>query len=253
VILFIGEALMLDRDHPRDRIISGAMRLAASTGWRNLSLGSIAAEAGLNLAELRREFSDKSEILAAFTRAVDDEVLVRVAPSSADVARDRLFDVIITRFEIMQPYRQALRRIRDDLRLHPGQSLRQFCSVSHSQYWMLQAAGVNADGGRGLLRRKGLIALYAAIFPVWLDDDDPGMARTMAALDRRLRRGEAVIHRMDKVCERAEGLLRSLKHVAKPSFRRPESEPDTGPSHAPGFSPDEPPPAPAGGPASAPI
>jgi AcrR family transcriptional regulator len=244
-----GEALMLDRDHPRDRIIAAAMRLAAAQGWRNLSLAAIASEAGVKLADLRREFSSKSEILAAFTRAVDGEVLAGVSPSAADGARDRLFDVIITRFEVMQPYKQALRRIGDDLRLHPLPSLRQFCAMSRSQYWMLQAARIDAEGGRGLLRLKGLMALYAATFPVWLEDDDPGMARTMAALDRRLRRGESVIRRTERVCDGVTSLMRSLKDMARcPSPQRRETE--TGPLHAAGFPSDEPPPAPAGGPAS---
>ena len=32
---------------------------------------------------------------------------------------------------------------------------------------------------------------------VYLDDDDPGLARTMAALDKRLREAERVVMRLD--------------------------------------------------------
>jgi AcrR family transcriptional regulator len=238
---------MLDRDHPGDRIIAAAMRLAASSGWRDLSLAVIASEAGVSLADLRREFCCKSEILAAFTRAVDDEVLARISLSSTDSARDRLFDVIITRFEAMQPYKQALRRIGGDLRLHPALSLRQLRAMSRSQYWMLQAAGIDAEGGRGLLRLKGLMALYAATFPVWLDDDDPGMTRTMAALDRRLRRGESLIRRTERVCDGVTSLRRSIKDMARCPSPRERAEARTPPPVGPL---DEPPPAPAGGPAS---
>ena len=73
------------------------------------------------------------------------------------------------------------------------------------------------DGATGGLRVTGLATVYASVFRTWLQDDDPGQARTMAALDRRLRRGErtlrnvedvgAVLHRL---VTDAPGLMRSI-------------------------------------------
>ena len=45
----------------------------------------------------------------------------------------------------------------------------------------------------------GLGLTYASVFRVWLQDDDPGLARTMAALDRRLRRGERALGGIEQV------------------------------------------------------
>jgi hypothetical protein len=59
------------------------------------------------------------------------------------------------------------------------------------------------------------MAVYARVFDIWLDDADPGLARTMAALDSRLRRGERVIQRMDDIGAAAvrvcSGLLASMR------------------------------------------
>lgn len=201
---------MLDSGTPRDKIVAAALRLAGTRGWRELSLGEIAGEAGIPLAELRREFQSKGQMLAAFSRAVDQAVLEKFATPSADAARDRLFDVLLTRFEVMQPYKPALRRIRADLGRGFGEALAQLRPALKSQYWMLAAAGINGEGGRGLLRVQGLLAIYARVFPVWLDDDDPGLARTMAALDRRLRRGEAVLQGIARIREGCEGFARAI-------------------------------------------
>jgi ubiquinone biosynthesis protein COQ9 len=201
---------MLDSTTPRGRIVAAALRLAESRGWRELSLGEIAAGAGMPLAELRREFQSKGQILAAFSRAVDQTVIEKFPAPGADAPRDRLFDVLITRFEAMQPYKGAIRRIRGDLGRSFGEALRQLRPALKSQYWMLAAAGINGEGGRGLLRAQGLLAVYARVFPIWLDDDDPGLARTMAALDRRLRRGESVLRGMERVregCERVKSAI----------------------------------------------
>ncbi|MGO9174422.1 MAG: TetR family transcriptional regulator [Rhodomicrobium sp.] len=202
---------MLDSTTARDRIIAAALRLAETRGWRELSLGEIAAAADIPLAEMRREFQSKGQILAAFSRAVDQAVLEKFAKPGADVPRDRLFDVLITRFEIMQPYKPAIRRIRDDLGLSFGEALAQLRPALKSQYWMLAAAGINGEGGRGLLRVQGLLAIYARVFPVWLSDDDPGLARTMAALDRRLRRGESVLRGIERIREGCGSFARAVR------------------------------------------
>ena len=59
-----------------------------------------------------------------------------------------------------------------------------------SQTWMLDAAGIDAAGPRGAIRAQGTAALFAGVLRVWVDDDDEGLARTLAALDRALARGQ---------------------------------------------------------------
>lgn len=196
---------MLDLTSDRGKIVDAALRLAGEHGWRKLSMDRIAVAAGVSLAKLRQEFRSKAHILAGFTRAVDDGVLGKLTPADLETAhRDRLFDVIMTRFELMTPYKSGLRRVREDLQYRPGESLAQFGVAARSNYWMLAAAGVDAEGSRGFLRLPGLMAIYARVFDIWLEDSDPGLARTMAALDSRLRRGERFMQRLDDICATAE-------------------------------------------------
>jgi len=202
---------MLDSSKPRDRIIASALRLAERRGWLDLSLGEIAAQAGIPLAEMRREFQSKGQILSDFSRALDQAVLEKFAAPGSDVPRDRLFDVMITRFELMQPYKPALRRIAQDLGTSLGETYRQLRPALKSQYWMLAAAGISGEGGRGLMRVQGLLAIYARVFPIWLEDDDQGMARTMAALDRRLRRGESVLRGIERVRQRFQDVAAAIR------------------------------------------
>src|SRR5258705_10484243 len=176
---------MLDQTTLKGRIIASAMKLAAEKPWKDVTLLDIAEAASIKLADVRGEFASKSEIVAAFARAVDDELLRRApARTGATSPRDALFEVIMMRFDILAPYKPALRSILDARTVDPA-LVRSFLE---SQRWMLEAAGVSADGISGLIRVKGLAAGYASVFHTWLDDDDPGLAKTMARLDRRLRR-----------------------------------------------------------------
>ncbi len=234
---------MIDTATNRGKIVAAAMRLAPIKGWQALSLADIAAEAGVSLNDLRAEFQTKAQILAAFTRMIDEEVLAKQhAAGEASTPRDRLFDVIMSRFDALAPYKEAIRTIADDLRFSPGAALAQLGPVLYSQYWMLAAAGIPAEGMRGLVRVKAMTALYGRVFAIWLEDDDPGMARTMAALDRRFRQAEAVKRRIDGLCEAGDRILsaltgRSPRGQAGPAPEAPKTDTSGGnPAGEPGFS-----------------
>jgi AcrR family transcriptional regulator len=224
---------MLEGTTNRDRIIAAALRLAETRGWRDLSLGEIAAEAHVPLVEFRKEFQSKGQILAAFSRAIDLAVLEKFPAPGPDVARDRLFDVLLTRFELMQPYKVAIRRIRDDVGSSLSESLAQMRPALKSQYWMLAAAGISGEGGTGFLRVQGLLSVYARVFSIWLEDDDPGMARTMAALDRRLRRGESLMRSIERFRDGLENFGRSLRGARKTVKEETPSAAPSAPSAAP--------------------
>src|SRR5260370_15894886 len=96
----------------RDRIIDAALSLIAQQGWRRLSLGAIAGEAGLPILTLYRAFPSKAAILCGFSRRIDEAVLA--TPLDGDAAieaderpRDRVFDLLMRRFDPLNAYRAA--------------------------------------------------------------------------------------------------------------------------------------------------
>jgi ubiquinone biosynthesis protein COQ9 len=192
---------MFDEFSTRNRAIQAAFDLAREHGWREVSFPAIAERTGLSLADLRRAFMCKTDILKAFQAEMDAEVLAmtKLAPPEQG-PRDRLFDVIMTRFELMAPYKPALARIHAELRCHPGEAAQLVSSTLASQYWMLTGAGAKVGGAGTGLRVAGLAAIYAKVFAVWLDDASPGLDRTMAALDRKLRTGEHWVASMEAAC-----------------------------------------------------
>jgi hypothetical protein len=92
------------------------------------------------------------------------------------------------------------------LRCDPIAALCLSAGLCGSMRWMLEAAGIEASGPNGRLTVKGLAAVWLATLRVWERDESEDMARTMASLDRNLRRAER---------------LRALL----PSPRRPAEEP----------------------------
>jgi AcrR family transcriptional regulator len=175
-------------DVPR-RIVDAALALAASEGWARLSLAAIAGEAGLPLLEVYRHFRSKSAIVAAFRHRVDVETLAG-AGEEGERPRDRLFDTLMRRFEVLAPYKEGLRAITRDSVADPLAALAQGPDLVRSMAWMLEASAIRSDGWRGTARAHLLAGIYLSAMRVWLADDSPDMVKTMAALDRRLRDSE---------------------------------------------------------------
>ena len=192
---------MFDDFSKRSKAVRAALDLAEKRGWRGVTLLDIAQAAGMSLSDLRREFTCKNDMISAFQKEVDAEVLAKAkAASQAQTPRDRLFDIIMTRFEVLAPYKPALKRVSTYFCCRPGEAATLVCSSLASQYWMLAGAGAKLDGPGGALRVTGLAAIYGKVFQVWLDDPSPSLDKTMAALDKRLARGERWLSGMETAC-----------------------------------------------------
>ncbi|HUW74784.1 MAG TPA: TetR/AcrR family transcriptional regulator [Methyloceanibacter sp.] len=199
---------MFEEFSKRNKAVRAALDLAQQRDWGDVTLADIAKHAGLDLADLRREFACKSDILRAFQAEVDAEVLSKVKPAGAETSvRDRVFDMIMTRFEVMAPHKPALKRIACYLRCRPGEASLLACSILATQYWMLAGAGAKLDGARAAVRVAGLTAVYSRAFKVWLEDPSPSLDKTMAVLDRALSNGERALEKMEKTCSMLCGLV----------------------------------------------
>jgi AcrR family transcriptional regulator len=187
-----------------DRIVSATLDLAAEKGWRRATLAAIAERAGLSLAELHAEFPDRAAILGAYLDGIDRRVLA-ARPEAGDSPRDRLFDVIMRRLDALTPRKAAILAILRDAPFDPAGSLLLAPRLGRSLAWMLEAAGLASSGLRGLARLQGLAAVYAVTLRVWARDDSPDMARTMATLDRALRRAEGLAELCDRIAPRPAG------------------------------------------------
>jgi len=175
-------------------IVDNALDLAAAKGWAETSLGDIAQAAGLTLAQLHGTYPSKTAILAAYTTRIDEAVLNGIDPELADKSRrERLFDVLMKRFEEMDPDKEAVRSILCVSATNVESLARGPLSLYRSMRWMLEAANISSSGMRGQLRIKGLALIYLAVLRAWLADDSEDMARTMSSLDRQLSRAERLL------------------------------------------------------------
>ncbi len=185
---------------PRERIIEGFMNLLAEQPIERIGLAEIAERAGVSLADLRGEFSTPLAILAAHVKELDRKVLTEVDPDMEEESpRERLFDVLMRRIELLGAHKEAVRSLLRSARRDPSLALALNAMAMRSQQWMLTAAGIGASGLKGMVRSQGLALLFANVLRTWVDDENDN-TRTLAALDRELARGQRFAGLLDDLC-----------------------------------------------------
>ena len=185
----------------RDKAIDALMALLAEHSFDEIGLAEVAGRAGLKLSALRAEFGSTLAIVAAHIKDIDRAVLAGGSGDMAEEpARERLFDVLMRRLEALAPYKEAVHSLLRSARRHPGLALALNAMAVRSQQWMLEAAGIGASGAKGALRAQGAALMFARVLVVWIDDDEAGLDRTMAALGRGLASAERWAGFLDDLC-----------------------------------------------------
>tara|TARA_B110000438_G_C15594986_1_gene555494 strand:+ start:9 stop:632 length:624 start_codon:yes stop_codon:yes gene_type:complete len=177
-----------------DRILDAALKLASNMQWREISMEMIADESGAPLARVYDLFPSKAALLNAFIRRTDQVVLAgHDFEEASEPVRERLLDVLMRRLDALAPYKDAVASITRDLFRDPGALLCSGPVFMKSMASSLEAAGIGSSGLMGIVRSKGLAAIYLSALRVWLRDDTQDQSVTMAYIDKNLKRAESAI------------------------------------------------------------
>ncbi len=176
----------------RVALIDAALALAAERPWHAVRLSDIALRAGLDLSALVRAFPSKPALLCGFGRLIDER-MVATRPDPADRPRDRLFEIMMARFDCLRPYRQGLVGLTQDVRRLNADGLAASFNLPRTIVLMLDAAGIQSSGISGVVRQKLVGLVYVKTLSTFLKDETDDLTRTMAALDRALRQFEPLL------------------------------------------------------------
>jgi hypothetical protein len=170
------------------------LALAADSGWQGVTLFDIAAQAG-------RAAVDFYPLTPADAfEAIDDYFDRKAAegaeaPQASALARDRVFDAAMRRFEAMEEERAGVLALDKAMERDPLARAASFARAGKSARWLLALAAENADAARVQALALVLIQTRAA----WHADEAGDFAKTMAALDKGLRRAESFFDSVGRV------------------------------------------------------
>lgn len=192
-----------------EKIENALLELAAEKAFVDIGLADIAGRAGLDLADLRKAYDGPFAILESFARRLDVAVLETDDPSLAEEPRrERLFDALMRRFDLMMPHRAGIAGLERAARRDPILACHLARLTCGSQAWLLESAGISASGLLGRLRAPILAAALWRLLPVFLADEEEGLPKTMAALDETLDRLSDAQSRVERLTALAARWLR---------------------------------------------
>jgi ubiquinone biosynthesis protein COQ9 len=175
-------------DSEREALVAAMLPEVPFEGWSRAALRAAARRVGIPPGEALALFpGGTAELVAAFSRWADRRMLERLERLPLDelrVAR-RIALAIAVRLEILEPWREAVRRALIVLAPphHAPLALRLLYETVDA-IW--SAAGDHATDFSFYTRRATLAAIYAATVLFWLEDRSPGAAETRAFVERRL-------------------------------------------------------------------
>lgn len=173
-------------------LLGQAFALLAERGWQRFSFAELARRSGSGLAEVYAELPGRPALLRALGRRLDREMLqIDLAELDDMTPRERMFELIMRRLDAMAPYKEGLRALARASRRQPDVLLAACCNLDRLGRRLLDAAAGEQPPVLAGLARRAAQLVYLCTLRVWLDDDSPDMARTLAELDRRLQQAEA--------------------------------------------------------------
>lgn len=178
----------------RRDLARAALSLAASSPWREVTLTKLADAANRPVSDYYGASVGEAVdcVEEAFDRSIGDNL---DKLDDGQSVRDRLFDLIMRRFEAMEPHRAAVLAME-----HGGDRDPTQLAAAHQRHvrcarWVLALAGLEADGMTGQARAQGLGVIIGQARAAWRGDSAGDFAKTMASLDRNLRRAEEMFGR----------------------------------------------------------
>jgi hypothetical protein len=176
---------------PLDRALDAALRLAATRKWAEIALPDIAVEAKLSLGEMLRVAPSKASLLAAFGRRIDAAMFARAVEDEGTI-KDKLFDLLMRRFDALAPHKAAVKNILADLPRDPASALCAIPGLLRAMRWTAEAAGIKTTGPLAPFKINALALTYLITLRTWVQDDSADAAKTMSALDKKLDRLSAL-------------------------------------------------------------
>lgn len=174
------------RDDIIDKGVKAALELAATRPWESLTLSDIAAAAGLELSDFHG-VAGKQTLSDAVSGWLD-KAMSAEGIDRTQSPRERLFDVIMLRFEAMEPYRDGLVSLFRWQERSPIQLAKRLPARKASADWALVSAGLDGEGDLPFdVRSIGVGWAIGQAEGAWMKETEPNFTRTMAALDKALR------------------------------------------------------------------
>ena len=175
-------------------LVKSSFNIIEKSGWTSFSLQKLSDTEKISINEIKLFFKSEITVLDEFSKMID----IKVEKSfdyeelTKTSVKDNLFELIMLRLEFMQPYRNALKNIKNSFKSDPLVAKSVAKNVMNSLDFYLELTNAYNDSFLDIFKKKSIFLIYSYIFMIWLEDDSDELSKTMSELDRLLTFSEKI-------------------------------------------------------------
>lgn len=164
------------------------LELLPETGWDSLELKALAHHAGMPLKTISDRIAKKSDIIPMIVQLIDAETEALAGRQDINTPReDRLFDVLMSRFEALQKYRDAVLLLASHIKRTPELAYVMYIAQTDSMRRMYQWIQPSNKKNQSPYSHYILLIIYNFAFVKWARDSSPDLSFTMTSLNYSIR------------------------------------------------------------------
>ena len=171
--------------HLEKKIAEKTLEILKTKSWDDFSLYDV-----LKNSDKKINIKSKFDLLKNINRYVDSLLILEMRHLEESTAKDMLFEVLMARFDILQLNRKSFLKIHKNFKQKPQLFIKLLPSFLESMIVTAELSKYNVNGLKGIIRVKGLMAVYFLTFFQWIDDKTPSLEKTMTVLDKNLNQAE---------------------------------------------------------------
>jgi len=168
------------------KIQASLLKLASKNSRSDIDLAMIAKDSGVSVDEVTTLYCSLEDIIWDIIARLDAEALSTEEFSDEDSTHDKLFDLLMKRFETLQTHKEVLQNLMAPINGKDMGTLYVNTAIVRSMGWTLETAGVGTSGLNGEAKKRALAWIFGTALEAFLSEDDAGLPKTMMALDRGL-------------------------------------------------------------------
>jgi hypothetical protein len=177
-------------------IFKTIMETIALDGWQVLNFHALTDDIDFDVLQLKNSLKNKSDILIAFAEFIDAQMLNVADDELKDpqiLVRERLLEALMIRIDLLTPYKAGIIELLRNTPKNPSMIIEGAKALQYSMELTFNMVGLSTKGLQGILRVKGLSAVFLAGLYAWSRDDSEDLSFTLSILDKHLRQAENFI------------------------------------------------------------
>ena len=163
------------------------MNILLHKKFKDVEIYEIIKKAKIKSKEFNIFYQNKEQIVISFFTRIDlmMEKKIRKLSLGKNI-KDNLFEVCMTRFEILDQYKASINNIYSSLKTQPNLAINLYESFFKTMKLILNLSLINTKPIKGHIKLIIFSLVYLSILNEWFKDFSFNNEKTMAILDTRL-------------------------------------------------------------------